>query len=169
MIIKDTMVVIHLAKITMLEKSCGYFKDTAIPEAVRNEILFGKEKGYADVKVILDLIEAKKIIVKNVRNKGLIKKAEEFNMQRGEAEAVALYWQEKADYLATDDDNVRKKGTLLDIKVIGTPAIVLKLYKEKLIEREKFEESLSELRRIGWFSDTVIDKIKMEGLRWDRQ
>ena len=39
-----------------------------------------------------------------------------------------------------------------------------KLSKEELQEiRKKFDESLSELRKIGWFSSAVIDKIMMEG------
>jgi len=165
MIVKDSMVLLHLAKITLLENSCGYFKNVIIPEMIYDEILVGKEKGYLNAKIVIDFIEKKKITVKQVRNETLIKKAEEFNIQKGEAEAVALYWQEKADYLATDEDNVRKKSVLLDIKVIGTPAIILKLYKENFIEKEKFNESLAELRKIGWFSDTVIDKVKMEGLK----
>ncbi|MEM5802279.1 MAG: hypothetical protein QXQ18_02765 [Candidatus Aenigmatarchaeota archaeon] len=165
MIIKDSMVVIHLAKITLLEKSCEHFKNVVIPEMVYKEILLGKEKGYPEVKIVEELIKEKKITVKRVKNKRVIEKILEFNIQRGEAEAVALYWEEKADYLATDDDNVRKKSVLLNINVIGTPAIILKLYRGKLIEKEKFEESLRELRKIGWFSDAVIDKILMEGLK----
>jgi predicted nucleic acid-binding protein len=159
------MVVIHLARITLLGKSCEYFKNVVIPRMVYDEILSGKEKGYPEVKLIVDLIEAKKITVREVRNRMLVKKLREFNIERGEAESVALYWEEKADYLATDDDNVRKKSMVLNIKLIGTPAIILKLYKEKLIEKEKFEETLAELRKIGWFSDAVIDKVLMEGLK----
>lgn len=162
------MVLIHLAKITLLEKSCEYFKHVAIPQEVYKEILLGKEKGYVDVKLIEELAKIKKIVIKQLRNKKLLKKAKEFNIQRGEAGAVALYWQEKADYLATDDDNVRKKSMLLNIRIIGTPAIILKLYNEKMIEKEKFMESLIELRKIGWFSNAVIDKILMEG-KWERQ
>lgn len=165
MIIKDSMVVIHLARITLLEKSCEYFKNVVIPRMVYDEILSGKEKGYPEVKLIVDLIEAKKITVREVRNRMLIKKLREFNIERGEAESIALYWEEKADYLATDDDNVRKKSMVLNIKLIGTPAIILKLYKEELIEKEKFEETLAELKKIGWFSDAVIDKVLMEGLK----
>ena len=162
MIIKDSMVIIHLAKITLLEKSCEYFKDVIIPKMVYNEVLAGKEKGQADVKIVLDLMESNKIKVKDIKNKVLIKKVEEFNIQRGEAEALALYWQEEADYLATDDDNVRKKSMILNISLIGTPVIILKLYKEKLINKNKFEESLSELKKIGWFNNIIIDKILME-------
>lgn len=165
MIIKDSMVLIHLAKITLLEKSCDFFKNVIIPGKVYDEILSGMEKGYPDITIITDLIRAKKIAVKKVRNKSLIEKAREFNIQKGEGEAVALYWEKKANYLATDDDNVRKKSIMLNVKVIGTPAIILKLYSEKLIKKEKFEESLRELRKIGWFSNAVIDRIMSEGLR----
>ncbi len=163
------MVVIHLAKITLLKNSCEYFKSVVIPQMVYEEILLGREKGYVDIKILMDLIKENKITVKHVRNKGLIEKANEFNIQGGEAEAVALYWEGEADYLATDDDNVRKKSILMSVQVIGTPAIVLKLHKEKLVDREKFEKSLSELRNIGWFSNAVIDKMLMEGLKWHKQ
>jgi len=162
MIVKDAMVVIHLAKITLLEKSCAHFKPVIIPEEVQQEILEGRQKGYEDVKVVEELIVAGKLSVKRVRDRKLLKRAEEFNVQRGEAEALALYWQEKADYLASDDDNLRKKSTLLNLKIIGTPAIILKLYKEKLIEQSKLQGSLQALRKIGWFSNAVIDKILLE-------
>lgn len=64
--------------------------------------------------------------------------------------------------IATDDDNVRKKKNLLNIKVIGTPVIVLKLFKNKIIDKNKIEQCVSELRKIGWFSNIVLDKILME-------
>ena len=51
---------------------------------------------------------------------------------------------------------------MLNIEVIGTPAIILKLYKNKIIDKYKIEQSISELRKIGWFSGMVLDKIMME-------
>lgn len=161
MIVKDAMVIIHLAKITLLGKSCEYFSKVIIPETVYKEILAGKAV-HSEVNIIEDLILGKKIKIQKIRNRKLLKKAKEFNIQSGEAEAVALCWQEKSGYLATDDDNVRKKGMILNIKIIGTLAIILKLYREKMIEKGKFEDSLNELRKIGWFSNAVIDKL-MEG------
>lgn len=163
MIVKDTMVIIHLAKITLLERSCHYFKLVMIPEAVHREILAGQEKGYEDVTITQELVASGKIRIKRVRDKSLLRRAKEFNVQRGEAEALALYWQEKADYLATDDDALRKKSALLNLKAIGTPAIILKLYQEKLIDRHKLLDSLQALKKIGWFSNVVIDNILTEG------
>ncbi len=55
------------------------------------------------------------------------------------------------------------------LRVIGTPAIVLNLYREGVIGGVKFEESLAELRKIGWFSDVVIDKTLIEGLEWKKR
>ncbi len=162
MIVKDTMVVIHLAKVTLLEKCCEYFKPVVIPEEVREEILAGSKKGYEDVKIVEELIKKGRLSVKSVRSKNLLKQAEQFNVQKGEAAALALYWQEKANYLASDDDNLRKKSILLNLKLIGTPAIILKLYQEKLISQDKLWESVQVLRKIGWFSNPVMDKILME-------
>ena len=159
-IIKDAMVLIHLAKLSLLEKSCDYFKKAIIPNLVYQEII--KHKDYPDTKIIENLIKNNKITMKNIKNKNLIKKANEFNIQHGEAEALALSWQEKADLLATDDDNVRKKKDLLDIKLIGTPTIILKLYNEKFINKEKLLLTIDKLREIGWFNNALLDSIIME-------
>lgn len=163
MLVKDAMVMIHLAKITLLEKSCNYFNNVIIPKKVYEEIMAGKAFGYPDINVIEDMIMKNKIKVKMVKNKKYLARAVQFNIQGGEAEAVALYWQKKADYLATDDDNVRRKNLLLNLKLIGTPLIILILFKKKMINKDKFRNSLEELRKIGWFSNAVIDKILMEG------
>jgi predicted nucleic acid-binding protein len=162
MLILDTMVAIHLAKITLLEKSCEHFKPVIIPEAVYAELLAGSKKGYGDVRVVEALLKARKLSRTRLRNKALLKRAWEFNVQRGEAEVLACYWQEQADYLASDDDNLRRKRLLLNVTLIGTPAIILSLYRAKRIDKEKLHDSLRELRKIGWLSSAVIDTILME-------
>ncbi len=162
MIVKDASVLIHLAKISVLEKSCDYFRKVIIPKLVYEEIIKGKEKGYEDTNIIDNLIKIKKIIIKEIKEEKLIKKANEFNIQGGEAEALALYWQEEAHYLATDDDNLRKRQTVLNIAIIGTPSIIINLYKKQQITKEKYLSAIKELSKIGWFSNQVLDKMKME-------
>jgi len=159
-IVKDAMILIHLAKLSILEKSCDYFKNIIIPNLVYEEI--NKYEDYPDANIINSLIKSKKISIKNIKNINLIKKANEFNIQYGEAEALALYWQENADLLATDDDNVRKKKELLNIKLIGTPAIILILYNKKIIDKDKASLSIEILRDIGWFSNALLDSVIME-------
>jgi len=162
MVVADAMVVIHLAKMTLLGTCCEYFKLVVIPQEVQREVLAGKAKGYGDATLVEELLHAKRLVVKLVRKKELLRRAREFNLQRGEAEAVALCWQEQADRLASDEDSVRRKAAVLGVELIGTPAILLTLYREQRIDREKFTESLAELRKIGWFSNAVIDKILLE-------
>jgi predicted nucleic acid-binding protein len=58
----------------------------------------------------------------------------------GEGEAIALYFQEKAQLLATDDDTCRKNRIILGIKIIGSPAIVIMLFKNAF--REKLHSSV---------------------------
>ena len=88
-------------------------------------------------------------------------------MYGGEAESVALYKQEKAELLMTDDDNVRKKKDILNIKVIGSLGILLKLRKENVIDRNKFSSALEQFRKIGWFSSSILDKVHMEGEKYE--
>ena len=153
------MILIHLAKMTLLDTSSDYFGEVFVPEQVKKEVL---NPIYPDAKIIEASFASGKIKVRAVKNKKLIERANEFNIQRGEAEAVALYWEMNADLIATDDDNVRKKRDVLRLNIIGTPAIILRLFKEKKINRPKLEESIRKLREIGWFSNTIWDKIRLE-------
>ena len=163
LVVNDAMVLIHLAKITLLEKSCDYFGRIIIPELVFSEtVKTGKEKGFEDAFLIGEIVNNGNIKVKKIKKKELLIKANNFNVFGGEAEAVALYWQEKADLIATDDDNVRSKKELLEINLIGTPAIILSLYNNKKIEKDKATQAINKLRKIGWFSNEVLDRILTE-------
>ena len=162
MIVKDAMVLIHLAKMSILRKSCEYFKQVLIPTEVYEEIMKGKDSEHYDLKIIEEEIKVKRIAVEEVVNKDLIKKVNNFNVYGGEAEAVALYWEKDAEYLASDDNNIRKKKELFELNIIGTPAIVVALYRKGSIGEEKYLKSIDLLKKIGWFSSSVIDMMKME-------
>jgi len=160
-VIKDSMILINLAKITILEKSCDYFKKVMISELVFNEtVTAGKEKEVNDALIIESLINNKKIELKKLKNKDLIKMVNEFNIYGGEAESLALYKQEKADLLISDDDNLR------NAKIIGSLAVILKLIEKKKIDKNKFVSSINKMREIGWFSNAVLDKVLMEGEKY---
>ncbi len=163
LVINDAMVLIHLAKITVLETCCGHFGEMMIPPRVFEEtVTAGKKQRHADATLIEALVDQGKIRVKPVAEKALLEKAQAFNIDGGEAEAVALYWQEKAGLLATDDDNVRGKKELLKLRLIGTPAILLSLFNDKKIGAEKTKEAVRKLRKIGWFGGEVLDKVLRE-------
>ncbi|MBI4919658.1 hypothetical protein HY837_07015 [archaeon] len=160
-VVKDSMVLIHLAKISILEQCCKYFGEVLIPELVYEETVKGKEK-HEDSLVIKNFIDSNLIKVIKIKNGSLIKKANLFNIQGGEAECVALYWQEKADLLATDDDNFRRKKDILKLNLVGTPAIILNLYKKNKINKTETLHSLRDLKKFGWFHNAVLDKVEEE-------
>ncbi len=155
------MVLIHLAKSGLLESSCQYFGYVTIPEAVFKETVeVGKQKGFPDANVIEQQIMSENIKVQKIKQKELITKANEFNIFDGEAEAVALYWQEKAELLATDDENVRNKKEILKISVVGTPAIIMEMFKAKKISGTEVHQAISILKKNAWFSTTTFDKMR---------
>lgn len=162
LIVKDTMVVIHLAKTLLLEHSCKFFGGVLIPKLVYEEIIRGEKEHGEDVLEIKKALNYKLIKIKQVRDMALIEKVNQYNIHRGEAEAVALYWQEKADWLATDDDNVRKKKDALSINVVGTPAIIIHLFKSKSIEKNAYLFAVKKLKAISWFASTVFDRMLLE-------
>lgn len=158
LVIKDAMVLIHLAKTSLLEASCEMFGKVVIPELVQEEV---SKREYPDTIIIKGLIEKRKIAVK-IPSRHSVAKANQFNIYRGEAEAVALYWESGADYIATDDDNVRRKKEILGLKLIGTPSILLRLYQEQKVNASKINGAIKKLKEIGWFSNTIWDKIRLE-------
>ena len=85
-----------------------------------------------------------------------------FGLHLGEAEAVALYFQEKAQFLATDDDTCRKNRIILGINIIGSPAIVLMLFRKALITKKKAIDCVCALETIGWFDTEIMHEMKRQ-------
>jgi len=161
LIVKDTMVLIHLAHTGTLEAACKAFRKVVIPEQVYQEVNAGKESHGEDVGAVDQMVKSGAITISKARRE-LVSKANAFNIQRGEAEAVALYWQEDADLLATDDDNVRRKKDALRIKIIGTPAILIRMIRDGAVDREVYLNAVRHLRKAGWFSSIIYDTMMAE-------
>ncbi len=145
----------------ILTDSCRYFGNVLIPTKVYEEtVIRGKEKGHPDALIIEDTISSNLIKIKEVKNKKKIESLRIFGLHLGEAEAVALYFQEAAQILVTDDDTCRRNRIILGINIIGSPAIVLALFRKNLIDRYKALDCVSALDTIGWFDAEVIHDMK---------
>lgn len=77
-----------------------------------------------------------------------------------------LYKQENADLLISDDNNLRKKKEIINAKILGSLGVILKLRKEKKLDKNKFVNSIDKMREIGWFSNAILDKVLMEGEKY---
>ncbi|CAG0965200.1 hypothetical protein METP2_01045 [Methanosarcinales archaeon] len=163
LIVKDSMILIHLAKMQILADSCRHFGKVLIPTKVYEEtVINGKKKGHPDSLIIEQTVTNSLIKIKGVKNKKKVNDLRIFGLHLGEAEAIALYFQEKARLLATDDDTCRKNRIILGINIIGSPAIVIMLFKNALITRNKAFDCISSLETIGWFDIEVINKMKQQ-------
>ena len=166
-VVKDSMILIHLAKMAILADSCRHFGNVLIPVKVYEEaVLKGQEKGYPDALVIERAIKGNLITIKAVTDKNKVDNLRLFGLHLGEAETVALYFQEGARYIATDDDTCRKNRILLGINTIGSPAIVISLFKKGQITKQKTIDCVSVLKTIGWFDINVIQEMQRQiGMR----
>jgi predicted nucleic acid-binding protein len=161
LVIKDSMVLIHLSKMSLLKTTCGFFGQVMKPPAVFKEtVVTGRKKEYPDAIIIDELIKQKLIIIKKIKDSEKLRSIQKYGLGLGEAEAVVLYHQENADYLFTDDDVCREYRGILNINILGTPAIILLLFKNKKIDKTKAMESINILSQIGWFENELIFELK---------
>lgn len=157
------MILIHLAKMQILTDSCHHFGDVLIPMEVYEEtVINGKEKSHPDALIIEQAITSDLIKIRKIKNKKNVDNLRIFGLHLGEAEAVALYFQEKAQFLATDDDTCRRNRIILGINIIGSPAIVIMLFRNAFIPRNKALDCVSSLATIGWFDTEVIHEMKRQ-------
>src|SRR3989344_2599222 len=103
-IISDASTLILLQKIMLIDRLVGNF-GFIIPREVYNEaVIKGKQVKSKDAYLIENKINEGKIKIKNVEDKRKINQiANEFGLAKGETEAIALFLQENACILATDD------------------------------------------------------------------
>ena len=163
LIVKDSMILIHLAAGGVLREACTMFGEVIIPNAVHKEVVEkGIEAHHADAHLVQKLETEGHIKVVAVTQTTLMDEMKNYGLRGGELETVALYFQEKADLIASNDDKVRRLRLILNLDLISSPEIVFMLAKTGVIAKQRAVECLGELKRIGWFSRNVLDSIIAE-------
>lgn len=159
MIIFDASTLILLAKTGLLDLLLDNYKGkVAISKEVERECC---KKKVFDALLIEKRIENKKIIVKQVKNKVLCNRLmSDFNMSRGESEAIILTLEEKADILATDDKNAINACKLLKIRFTSAIDILIRTMEKGIIEREEAGLKLGELNKYGRYAKSIIEDAK---------
>lgn len=129
-VVSNTTPIISLLKLNQLDLLKQLYKQIYIPTAVFNEIEAGKDKEfYKDLSTInwINIIEIKdKISVKYF-----------LDLDSGEAEAIVLATELKADLIIIDEKLGRFHTKHANLKVTGTIGILLKSKTVGLIENLK--------------------------------
>lgn len=155
MIIFDSSKLILLAKIDILELFISNFQGKVlVPKSVALEVT---QAEYEDSPIIRRLLEEKKMIVLQVKNKKQINKLmADFNLGSGEAEAITLALQETINIIATDDRNAIRACKMLRLEFITAIAVLIRAYEKRLIDIDEALIKLQKLKFIGRYSKSII-------------
>ena len=156
MIIADSCSVILLAKATLLERAIETY-NINITKIVLEEIMKGKENMSTDALIVEKLKENNKLNIIDDDKKITQRLELDFNMGLGEASTISMAITEKC-IIATDNKQGRKAAFINNLNLVGSPDIVVSLWKKEKISKEKAIDSLETLRKEGWFDNYIIEK-----------
>lgn len=134
--VSNTGPLLHLAEIDLV-KALNVFSHILIPHEVEHELRKNK------------IVLPSKIKVRALEN-GFKDKSKlfinQYDLDLGEAEAIALALQERADYFLTDDLDARQVAKDFSLEIHGSIGIILRSFREKIISREVALEKMRELK-----------------------
>jgi len=156
MIVFDSSTLILLARIELLRLFISDFRGkVVIPEAVRIE-LFRQQKE--ETPLLYRLINDKDIQVLSVKdNRQIDKIIRDFNIDRGEAEALTIALQERASLIATDDRNAIRACKLLNLDFTTAIAVLIRSFEKKIIDRNEALLKLQKLQSNGRYKRSIIE------------
>jgi len=134
--VSDTGPILHLSEISIID-CLDIFSKIVVPDEVIKEL----KKNKIDVDKNLDLRLLKdewKDLVKILTNQK--------DLDLGESCAISLALQEKINCFLTDDLEARIVAKEYDLEVHGTVGIILRAFREKLINKNKAIEKVKELK-----------------------
>ncbi len=156
MIVFDTSTLILLARIDVLDLFITDVRGSVIiPEKVQSEAV---TEGKEEVQSIVRLIQGKKIAVIKVKNSSLSKKLmEDFSIDAGEAEALALALEHKSSIVATDDRNAIRACKMLRLEFITAVTVLVRAVEIGMIDKDEGLVKLKKLQTVGRYSKTIIE------------
>ena len=158
MTILDTMVLIHLAKLSILQKKIEELKPIIIPHEVAKEATKNASR-HPDAALIMKLIEKNEILVEEPEER-ITLSLEHLGIKNGELKAAALVLTKNENILFSNDPVFRTIGPLLNIRTIDTIALLVAQYKEKAIPKAQLLKHLEKMAEIAKYSQNYIEGVK---------
>jgi len=167
LVICDSSILILISKLEILDLLVDVFKEIFIPYAVYIEsVEESKKLKKMDALFIEKKVNEGKIIVKKIKNLSDKQKfIEDFNIHDGEAEAIVLYFECKANLLGTDDYQTIKLCKLLNLNYFTTLLFIHRCFENNLLLKENALLKCDKLNAIGWYKEELIIYFKNKILR----
>ena len=150
-VVSNTGPLLHLAEIDLL-KALGVFQEVYIAEEVKNELIGNKININKKIRLV-NLKPKFKDVAEILVNK--------FSLDLGESQSIALALQEKSDYFLTDDLEARTVANVHGIEAHGTVGIILRAFREKIINKETAIKKVNELYNVSslFITKDIIDGV----------
>jgi len=142
-VVANSSVLIFLSKIKLLDILKKLFGTVYIPEAVYHEVVVegGERSGAIEVK------KADWVKIVHIKNKRLANYLRQ-EIDVGEAEAIVLALELKADVILLDDADARMIARSMGLNIKGTIGVLLLAWRKGLLE--DVEEKIKELMSKGY-------------------
>ena len=153
----DTSTLILIAKVGLLDL---FLTNVSVPVAIPGEVekeCCGSKKAL-DAVIIQKALDESRIKTVGVKSRRLVTKLRaDFSLGRGEAEAIALALNEKAEVLAIDDKNGINACKLLGVAFITAVGVLIRGREKGLLEESEALEKLSSLAKHGRYKHSIIE------------
>lgn len=156
-VVSDASPISALIRIDELKLLSPLFKTIIIPPRVHKELLALRDFGFS----LYELEYSDWIFVKTPHDSELIRNLRQ-TLDAGEAEAIALAEELKANYLLIDEKNGREVATKRGLQVVGILGVLLKAKQAGLIPKITgvLERLKSEAR--VWIDKNLEERILKE-------
>lgn len=160
MIVFDTSTLILLAKLELLDIFLGDYKgQVLIPNEVEKEAT--AKKTYDGLLIGKRVVEKQIAVVK--AQEGIAEKLmRDFNLNMGEAEAIAVAKEKNGALLATDDKNAIKACKLLNISFATAITFIVRAHEKSLLSQTDALAKLAKLAKFGRYEETIIKEAQLK-------
>jgi uncharacterized protein len=157
MIVLDASTLILIAKAELLNL---FLANVTVPVAIPGEVereCCGSKKAL-DAVIIQRTLDESRIKTIVVKNRRIVAKLQaDFSLGRGEAEAVALALNEKAQVIGIDDKNGINACKLLGVTFTTAVGILIRSQEKGLLKESEALEKLASLAQHGRYKDSIIE------------
>lgn len=152
-VVADSSFLIALALIDTLPLLSQIFSQVFIPDAVYEEVVI-RGTGLPGAEEVAGAEWIKRVAIKDA-NKVKAYRAERLGI--GEAEALALAEELRADLLLVDDERAWETAQRKSIAYLRSIEFVLEAHRRQLLDAETAKGKLVELGKKRWMSEEVLE------------
>jgi predicted nucleic acid-binding protein len=162
MIVLDASTLILIAKADLLDPFLTSINvPVAIPREVAKECCSSKKA--LDAIIIQKALDESRIEVFTLRNRRLVAKLQtDFSLGQGEAEAIALALDEKAQIIGIDDKNGIDACKVLGIAFTTAVGILIRSWEKGLLEKPDAIAKLALLAKYGRYKHSIIEDARLK-------